>query len=85
MSLDDFIRILRCDGAIAYALVGLVFFSVACEVTSRIRSWDGYLSRFWFVIYGAAGFLLGGAIYLLTRGHCAASAPVVAVLSPLPL
>lgn len=83
VSLDDFIRIFRCDGAVGYALVGFVLFSIACEVNSRMRGWDSYRSRFLFVVYGTVGFLIGGGVYLISQGHCTASAPVVAALSPI--
>lgn len=83
VSLDDFIRIFRCDGAVGYALVGFVLFSIACEVNSRMRGWDSYRSRFLFLVYGTVGFLIGGGVYLISQGHCTASAPVVAALPPI--
>ena len=72
MGLEEYIRVFRCDGAIAYAVIGLLFFSVAGEITSRLRGWDSYFSRFMFLVFGTAGFLLGGVLYLVIRDSCLA-------------
>lgn len=70
MSLDDFIRIFRCDGVTVYAVIFLLLFLVASEVTSRLRGWDKYFSRFSFLVFGVTGVLVGGGAYLLIHGSC---------------